>query len=94
MITVNSLLLGGSISFFQSVCVLGYCIFPLLVATLATLLWHNIIYRTAVVVACDAWATLASLRFLGDCVPPNRKLLAIYPVFLFYISIGWLILIQ
>merc|ERR1712025_616746 len=29
VITVNAKLLGGSISFFQSVCVLGYCIAPL-----------------------------------------------------------------
>ena len=28
VVTVNALLLGGNISFFQSVCVLGYCIFP------------------------------------------------------------------
>jgi len=29
VVTINSLLLGGKISFFQSVCILGYCIFPL-----------------------------------------------------------------
>ena len=29
VVTANTALLGGKISFFQSVCVLGYCIFPL-----------------------------------------------------------------
>ena len=29
IISVNAQLLGGSISFFQSVCILGYCVFPL-----------------------------------------------------------------
>merc|ERR1712039_986704 len=29
VVTVNAALLGGKISFFQSVCVLGYCLFPL-----------------------------------------------------------------
>ncbi|KOO30731.1 yip1 domain-containing protein [Chrysochromulina tobinii] len=64
VVTVNALLLGGNISFFQSVCVLGYCIFPLNIAS-----------------------------FMGELVPPNRKALAVYPLFLFYTAIGWLILI-
>ena len=36
-----------------------------------------------------------SLRagFMGELVPPNRKALAVYPLFLFYTAIGWLILI-
>jgi protein YIPF6 len=29
VVTINAQLLGGSISFFQSLCVLGYSIFPL-----------------------------------------------------------------
>jgi hypothetical protein len=28
-VTINAQLLGGTISFFQSVCILGYCVFPL-----------------------------------------------------------------
>nr|CAB3267828.1 protein YIPF6-like [Phallusia mammillata] len=32
IVTLNAQLLGGKISFFQSVCVLGYCILPLVVA--------------------------------------------------------------
>lgn len=38
VVTVNALLLGGNISFFQSVCVLGYCIFPLNIASFICLL--------------------------------------------------------
>ena len=29
VVTINTKLLGGKISFFQCVCVLGYCIFPI-----------------------------------------------------------------
>jgi len=32
VVTVNTKLLGGTISFFQSVCVLGYCLLPLAIA--------------------------------------------------------------
>ena len=34
MVTVNAQLLGGSISFFQSVCILGYCVFPLTISAI------------------------------------------------------------
>ncbi|KAL1498506.1 hypothetical protein AB1Y20_013829 [Prymnesium parvum] len=93
VVTVNALLLGGNISFFQSVCVLGYCIFPLNIASLICLVGGPIIWRALVVAVCFFWSTGASLGFMGELVPPNRKALAVYPLFLFYTSIGWLILI-
>ena len=93
VVTVNALLLGGNISFFQSVCVLGYCIFPLNLASIVCLLGGHILWRVFVVAVCFFWSTGASLGFMGELVPPNRKALAVYPLFLFYTSIGWLILI-
>ena len=33
-LTVNAVLLGGTIGFFQSLCLLGYCLFPLDVAAI------------------------------------------------------------
>ena len=34
VVTLNAVLLGGTVSFFQSICVLGYCVFPLTCAAL------------------------------------------------------------
>ena len=93
VVTVNALLLGGNISFFQSVCVLGYCIFPLNIASIICLVGGHIMWRIIVVAVCFFWSTGASLGFMGELVPPNRKALAVYPLFLFYTAIGWLILI-
>ena len=93
VVTVNALLLGGDISFFQSVCVLGYCIFPLNIASIICLVGGPMLWRIFVVAVCFFWSTGASLGFMGELVPPNRKALAVYPLFLFYTSIGWLILI-
>ncbi|KAK4702080.1 protein YIPF6, partial [Phenoliferia sp. Uapishka_3] len=46
VITLNAKLLGGKVSFFQSLCVLGYCLFPLDIAALVSvfvrLLWVRI----------------------------------------------------
>lgn len=35
VVTINTKLLGGHISFFQCVCVLGYCVFPIVLAAAA-----------------------------------------------------------
>ncbi|KAM9355800.1 protein YIPF6 [Pholidichthys leucotaenia] len=101
VITLNSKLLGGTISFFQSLCVLGYCIMPL---TVAMVICRIVLLsssskgaisfgiRLAVVTASFGWSTFASTAFLADSQPPNRKALVVYPVFLFYFVIGWIIL--
>ncbi|XP_004715508.2 protein YIPF6 [Echinops telfairi] len=98
-ITLNSKLLGGNISFFQSLCVLGYCILPLTVGMLICRLVllaepgpANFIVRLFVVIVMFAWSIAASTAFLADSQPPNRKALAVYPVFLFYFVISWMIL--
>eukprot|EP00451_Oxyrrhis_marina_P040659 CAMPEP_0204392376 /NCGR_PEP_ID=MMETSP0469-20131031/61726_1 /ASSEMBLY_ACC=CAM_ASM_000384 /TAXON_ID=2969 /ORGANISM="Oxyrrhis marina" /LENGTH=192 /DNA_ID=CAMNT_0051386353 /DNA_START=11 /DNA_END=586 /DNA_ORIENTATION=- len=81
VVTANALLLKGKISFFQSVCVLGYCIFPLVIA--AILSWVFNLYRIVkiiFVVIGFTWATGASVGFMSDLVPEDRKVLAVYPV--------------
>jgi hypothetical protein len=40
VVTMNAKLLGGSVSFFQSICVLGYCLFPLVLAAIACIVIH------------------------------------------------------
>ncbi|KAM9842843.1 protein YIPF6 [Aulostomus maculatus] len=99
VITLNSKLLGGTISFFQSLCVLGYCIMPLTAAMVVCRLvllgssgTVSFAVRLVVVTASFGWSTFASTAFLADSQPPNRKALVVYPVFLFYFVIGWMIL--
>lgn len=99
IITLNSKLLGGTISFFQSLCVLGYCIMPLTVAMVVCRIvliggtgTASFIVRLIVVSASFGWSTFASTAFLADSQPANRKALVVYPVFLFYFVIGWMIL--
>ncbi|XP_061388748.1 protein YIPF6 [Musca vetustissima] len=99
IVTLNSKLLGGNISFFQSVCVLGYCLTPvaislivcriILLATQSPLLFFLRLLTTTV---GFLWATYASFIFLGDSQPPNRKPLAVYPIFLFFFIISWLVI--
>jgi uncharacterized membrane protein YhdT len=44
-VTVNAQLLGGTISFFQSVCILGYCVFPLTLSAMGCFIM-SFIYKS------------------------------------------------
>jgi len=99
IVTLNTKLLGGNISFFQSVCVLGYCLLPLVLSLilcmlvlLATQNTALVIVRCVIVLAGFVWSTFASMMFLGDCNPATRRVLAVYPMFLFYLVVGWMVI--
>jgi len=94
VVALNAALLGGKISFLQSVCVLGYCIAPLNLASILCLTWTNHVYRILIVLVAFLWAARASAGFMAQLVSIERKLLAVYPVLLFYLTIGWMILLQ
>ncbi|KAI8351807.1 Yip1 domain-containing protein [Choanephora cucurbitarum] len=57
IVTLNAKLLGGAVSFFQTVCVVGYCLFPIVVsavvATLVDLIW----VRLPMSLLSFAWTT-------------------------------------
>lgn len=99
VVTVNAQLLGGTISFFQSLCVLGYSVFPLMLAALVlgalklvvrrTWLWLDLIVTG---VGC-VWALRVSSVFISLYVKPERRALALYPVVFFYTFLAWLILL-
>jgi len=99
VVTLNSKLLGGTISFFQSLCVLGYCVLPLAVALIICkliLLAHRttplFAVRCIIVLGTLIWSCFASIGFLGDSQPLHRKPLAGYPICLFYFVISWMVL--
>ncbi|KAI8976745.1 Yip1 domain-containing protein [Pilobolus umbonatus] len=96
IVTLNAKLLGGTISFFQSVCVIGYCLFPILVsaivATFVDLFWA----RLPVAIVTYGWSTYASVGFMSESQVhlDKRRTLAVYPIFLFYFVVTWLVLIS
>ncbi|CAL5199338.1 unnamed protein product [Lathyrus oleraceus] len=92
ILTLNVLLLGGHIIFFQSLSLLGYCLFPLDVGALICMLKNNVILKMVVVCVTLAWSSWAAYPFMSAAVNPRRKALALYPVFLMYVSVGFLII--
>lgn len=93
VVTVNAQLLGAKLSFLQSVCVLGYCVAPLVVAELVCLFVDLMIVRVPIVVAAVLWSFIASNGFLTDSSFDDRRMLATFPIFLFYFVLGWIIVL-
>ncbi|KAG0498516.1 hypothetical protein HPP92_003207 [Vanilla planifolia] len=82
ILTLNVLLLGGHINFFQSLSLLGYCLFPLDVGALICLLSGSVFLKWIVASVTLAWSSWTAYPFMSAAVSPRRKALALYPVFL------------
>jgi len=98
VVTINAQLLGGTISFFQSVCVLGYSVFPMTLAALIigllrltplSFVWFDMLWLALGFL----WASRASSVFIASYIPKERRLLAVYPVLFFYTFLAWMILL-
>ncbi|KAK9055232.1 hypothetical protein SSX86_026314 [Deinandra increscens subsp. villosa] len=92
ILTLNVLLLGGHIIFFQSLSLLGYCLFPLDLGALICMLKDNVVMKMVVVCVTLAWSSWAAYPFISTAVNPRRKALALYPVLLMYVSVSFLII--
>jgi hypothetical protein len=76
------------------VCVLGYCIFPLVLAALLCFAWGNRAWRSVVVVVGLVWSARASVVFMSQMVGASRRALAVFPVCLFNLVIAWMVYMQ
>ena len=82
-------------SFFQSVCIIGYTLFPLVIAALLSALGLPMIVRIPVYLVLIAWSLAAGVSILGGSgVLRNRVGIAVYPLLVFYVSIGCLCFIS
>ena len=97
VVTVNAGLLKANVSFFQCVCVLGYCCAPLTAAALIGATINHTInaawLKLGVIGVGFLWGATASVGFFESLVPRQRRLLVVYPVFLFYLALSWTILV-
>ena len=98
VVSVNAQLLGGKLSLPQSVCVLGYSAFPVCAARLTigvveTMVGVSRVIRFASAAIALIWATRASVLFVEEVIPAKRRALAVYPVFLFYSWLSWMVVV-
>lgn len=62
VVTLNARLLGGAVSFFQSVCVIGYCLFPIVVSAIIAVFVELIWVRLPIAIITFAWSTYGKTR--------------------------------
>lgn len=90
-VTLNASFLGAKISFFQTVCVMGYCLAPMCIGALINHAISEILLaKFFVSLITFSWSTIASLRFFKGAIKPERESLVIYPLALFYFFMAWM----
>lgn len=93
--TLNLRLLGSQLAFLQSVCCLGYALFPLVIAATVSAFVHTALVRVPLTTVMYIWSVYASSNsVLQGAELGNKKLLAIYPLALFYFVLGWTVFIS
>jgi hypothetical protein len=76
-------------AFFQSVSIIGYTLFPLVIASIMSAFGLPTIVRVPVYLVLIAWSLAAGISIMGGSgVVRNRVGIAVYPLFVFYIALG------
>jgi len=101
VVTLNIKLLGGRISFPQTLCVIGYCLLPTVFsAAVCRILSMMLSNGSRIVMALRfftaglgfLWSIYASMAFLsGAQMESRRKSLGLFPIILFYLIVSWLV---
>lgn len=78
-------------SFAQSICIIGYTLFPLVIASLLSVFSLPTAARIPIYFILVAWSLAAGVSILGGSgVVKNRVGIAVYPLFVFYLGLGCL----
>ncbi len=90
IITFNEKFLGAQIGICQVLSLLGYGMFPTTVAgvVIGFCKITNIFVKLVLVLVGLVWSVVASVGFFSNLVEPDKKLLAVFPVFLFLFSLS------
>jgi hypothetical protein len=86
---------GTNRSFAQSICIIGYTLFPLVIAALLSAFRLPTIPRIPIYLVLIGWSLAAGVSILsGSGVVKNRLGLAIFPLLVFYLALGCLCFIS
>lgn len=91
IISLNAQFLGTTLTIFQCICILGYCMFAIVISgflnccMMALPMWVHLI----VAILGFGYSSYSSFVFVGMMVPQQKKWLVVYPIFLFYLFLAW-----
>lgn len=94
IVTANLILVGANVAFFQAMCAVGYCLFPIIIGAAVTTVLPWRIVRLLTIPTCFFWAIISISRFLYGRIDAEKKWLGLYPCVLLYLVLSWIILIH
>jgi hypothetical protein len=94
VITFNAQFLGAKIGICQSICLLGYCVFPILIGAIINRLIGKklAVVKVIVIALAVIWSCFSSVGFVSSLTTPQKKFITTYPIFLFFISLAMFVL--
>lgn len=94
VISLNASFLGGKIGICQMICLLGYCMFPITVSSIIIAFCG--VEKTGIKLLLSLisflWSCLASVGFVSGLVSLEKRAVAVYPIFLFYLALSLFVL--
>lgn len=92
LIYLNANLLDSKIKLFPIICLLGYCLFPLLVAAfILSLINFYDIFKFLIIGVMCFWSLFCVEGYIRSVCDKEQKFLVFYPVILMFIFISWFI---
>ena len=92
LVFLNSHLLGVKTSIFQIFCLLGYCLFPLIISAFILSFTRppEILKFLFVALTCF-WSLFSASSFLRNLANAEQRYLVLYPCILLYLYLSWFI---
>ena len=94
LVYVNAHLINQKIKFFQTICLLGYCLFPMNLSALILAITNFYeIFRIFIVALCCTWSLFSIKEYFKSLCTEEQNLLVFYPAVLLYLFISWFIFV-
>ena len=94
VVTCNATLLEGNVSFFHSISTLGYSLFPMncvAIINITLIQYLSFWIGLATTTFATLWSIKSAAMYMAPLVAEEKRGLALYPIFLFYVFLAFFI---
>ena len=96
LVGLNTYLVSQFSSTFLMMSIMGYCLFPFVLASAIGFFFRRIIGFIGMSIICAGaylWAVVSARAFFGDQVKQERRNMVVYPVALYYLFFAFYVLL-
>ncbi|SOV16104.1 conserved Plasmodium membrane protein, unknown function [Plasmodium gaboni] len=94
LVSLNLSLLHINISFFQSLCIISYSLFPLILSSFLNLFISTHVIRLLFCLLSIVWSSYNCILILGKFIKSNRLLISFFPICLLQLFLASFLLIK